>query len=221
MSTAASGKEFATRAACRYELRNPRLSRSSAEYSEASRGSLHESACRAPPSGLAISTWYPRWVNSQYRRANSAHQNPIGHPVCSDTDQHGDLLGATRGTGGVVELRVGVWLARQTIAPSAFRVRPSRPATGSGGLLCRSTATFPTYVGYEACVASGNKFAQQGVLHAASVATIGRPAHRGDSGSVLALPARDSPRSSVPPGRQGGVEPRQIDNPAMSRGNDE
>src|SRR5215218_5518093 len=81
-----SGSELATRAACLGELRNPRLSRSSAEYPEASWGSLHESASSAPPSGLAMSTPYPRWVNSQYVRQ-------LGPP---ETDRPSDLLGHRR-----------------------------------------------------------------------------------------------------------------------------
>ena len=43
----------------------PRLIRSSAEYPEASEGSEKESACRSPPSGLAIVTSYPASTNSQ------------------------------------------------------------------------------------------------------------------------------------------------------------
>src|SRR5262245_2308485 len=59
--------------------------RSSAEYSLSSRGSDQVSPWSLPPSGLATSTSYPCSTNSQYGCVSSAHQNPIGQPVCPET----------------------------------------------------------------------------------------------------------------------------------------
>jgi hypothetical protein len=67
-------------------LTNPIVIRSSADHLDSSRGSLSESICTAPPSGLAVVTSTPRSVSSKYGCVSSAPQNPTGHPIVVDVD---------------------------------------------------------------------------------------------------------------------------------------
>src|SRR6266571_5274391 len=73
-----------------------------------------------------MSTWYPRLMNSQYGWTSSAHQNPMGHPVCPETAGLDAMIATDRGFAGLrrsiaAPMRFGAWAKSTVVRPCGFR----------------------------------------------------------------------------------------------------